>query len=161
MAKTIIGIMGPGDHARGKDWEAAYRLGTLIAKEGWVLLSGGRNVGVMDAASKGAKEAGGLTIGILPDEDKKSMSTYVDIPILTGMGSARNNINILSSDVVVACGLGAGTMSEIMLGIKSGKSILLLNQSDTTISFLDELAYSKLYFADEPQEIISRIRQLV
>jgi len=161
MPNIIIGVMGPGDHPTEDDLNTAFELGSLIAKEGWILLTGGRNVGVMEAASKGAKTSGGTTIGILPDEDKKRTSQYVDIQILTGLGSARNNINILSSDVVVACGLGAGTMSEIMLAIKSGKHILLLNQTNKTMSFIEQMDYNKLELADEPQEVISRIRQLV
>ena len=63
MRKVIIGVMGPGDRATAVDLENAYQLGKLIAKEGWALLTGGRKAGVMDAASKGAKAAGGLTIG--------------------------------------------------------------------------------------------------
>lgn len=161
MPKMIIGIMGPGDNARENDMELAHTLGTLIAQNGWVLLTGGRNVGVMNAASMGAQEAGGITVGILPDEDTKRASQFVDISILTGMGSARNNINILSSDVVVACGLGAGTLSEIMLAIKSGKPLLLLSQTEEAKSFLKEMGYDRMEFYDEPQEVISRIRQLV
>lgn len=153
--------MGPGDDPTRKDLDVAYQLGSLIAQEGWILLTGGRNVGVMDAASKGSSEASGITIGIIPDEDKKRMSQYVDIPILTGMGSARNNINVLSSDVVIACGMGAGTMSEVMLAIKSGKNILLLNQTDKTKAFLEELEYSKLLFVETPEHAIAEIRTLL
>lgn len=107
MKKPIIGVMGPGDGATQKEIKHAYKLGQLIAEQNWILLTGGRNVGVMGAASKGAKSSGGLTIGILPSENKNGMSKFVDIPICTGMGSARNNINVLSSDVVIACGSGA------------------------------------------------------
>lgn len=153
--------MGPGDDPTRKDLDVAYELGSLIAKEDWVLLTGGRNVGVMEAASKGSSQAGGTTVGIIPDEDKKRMSQYVDIPILTGMGSARNNINVLSSDVVIACGMGAGTMSEVMLAIKSGKNILLLNQTDQTKAFLEELEYSKLLFVETPEHAIAEIRTLL
>lgn len=160
MSKIIIGVMGPGKGATKIDLELAYTIGALIAQESWALLTGGRNVGVMDAASKGAQEAGGITIGILPDQDKNRMSTFVDIPVVTGMGSARNNINVLSSDVVIAIGLGAGTMSEIMLAIKCDKPIMLLNQTEKTISFLKTLDYSKVEFPDEPQQLISRIRKL-
>ena len=68
MRKIIIGVMGRGENATANDLQNAYILGQLIAKQGWVLLTGGRNVGVMDAVSKGAKSADGLTIGILPGE---------------------------------------------------------------------------------------------
>lgn len=92
--------MGPGSGASNADLENAYQLGQLIAKESWVLLTGGRKVGVMDAASRGAKAAGGLTVGILPDNNVNAVSEAVDIPIFTDMGNARNNINVLSLSLI-------------------------------------------------------------
>lgn len=128
MRKTIIGVMGPGDKATKQDKENAFELGKLIAQENWVLLSGGRNSGVMDAVNKGARSADGLTIGIMPDTDEAKISEGVDIPIFTDMGSARNNINVPSSNVVVACGTVApGTLSEIALALKGKKNVVLLN----------------------------------
>lgn len=153
--------MGPGDGATKRDTENAYKLGQLIAKQNWILLTGGRNVGVMNSASKGAKESGGLVVGILPSENKDGISEFVDIPICTGMGSARNNINVLSSDVVVACGAGAGTTSEIMLALKAHKPVLLLNPSDNLVNFLDELPYPKPKLASSPPNTIDLIHQIV
>lgn len=153
--------MGPGDGATPENIEQATELGKLIAQEGWVLLTGGRNVGVMEAASKGAQQAGGLTVGILPSEDKNSISAYVDIPICTGMGSARNNINILSSDVVVACGSGAGTTSEIMLALKAQKPIILLSIPHKLLDFVDELPYPNSHMASSAGETIRIIRNLL
>ncbi|MGL4881753.1 MAG: cytochrome, partial [Waterburya sp.] len=69
MAMTIIGVMGVGNLATPKDLELAFQLGQLIAENGWILLTGGREAGVMDAASRGAKAGGGLVIGILPSHD--------------------------------------------------------------------------------------------
>jgi uncharacterized protein (TIGR00725 family) len=69
MSRVIVSVMGPGENAGACEVETAFTLGKLIAKEGWVLLSGGREPGVMDAASRGAKSASGLTIGILPTKD--------------------------------------------------------------------------------------------
>jgi hypothetical protein len=89
---AVIGVMGAGDNARHEDAEAAFALGAQIATQGWVLLSGGRDSGVMDAVNRGAKQAGGLTIGVVPGADRSSISDAVDIAIVTGMGSARNNI---------------------------------------------------------------------
>lgn len=141
MRKPIIGVMGPGDGATRKQINHANKLGQLIAEQNWILLTGGRNVGVMNSASKGAKESGGLVIGILPSKHKAGMSEFVDIPICTGMGSARNNINILSSDVLIACGSGAGTTSEIMLSLKAEKPLILLVASPMLINFIGELNY--------------------
>ena len=66
MAKVIVGVMGAGKLATVKDTEVAYQLGKSVAQRDWILLTGGRKVGVMDAANKGAKAANGLTIGVLP-----------------------------------------------------------------------------------------------
>ena len=157
MAKTIIGVMGPGG-ATDKEKSMATELGKQIALNGWTLLTGGRNAGVMHAASKGAHEAGGLTIGILPSSDRKGMSKFVDIPICTGMGSARNNINILSSDVVVACGTGAGTTSEVMLALKSQRPLILLTPSQKLMEFISELNYPRPHFAHTVDEAIKLIQ---
>jgi len=152
--------MGPGN-ASGKTLEDANLLGSLIAKEGWVLLTGGRNSGVMEAASMGARNAGGLTIGILPSADRKGMSQYVDIPIVTGMGSARNNINVLSSDAVVACGTGLGTTSEIMLALKAQKPVILLNEKYSLIEFLESASAGKYSICPTPDKVISKLKTLL
>ncbi len=161
MAKTIIGVMGPGNGATETEIKYATELGNQIAGEGWILLTGGRNVGVMDAASKGAQQAGGLTVGVLPTEDRRKMSDYVAIPICTGMGSARNNINVLSSDVVVACGSGAGTASEIMLALKAKKPLVLLHPSESLLAFIDELSQPKPMIATTPEQAIEYVKKLV
>jgi len=161
MAKTIIGVMGPGDGATKQDIKWATKLGRLIAEQGWVLLTGGRNVGVMDAASKGAHEAGGLTIGILPSEDGRDHSEHLDICIRTGIGSARNNINALSSDIIIACGTGIGTTSEIMLALKAKKPIILLHQTDNALAFISEMAPCKLNVVDTPEEAIYRTADIL
>jgi uncharacterized protein (TIGR00725 family) len=118
--------MGPAK-ARRKDVENARVLGELIARREWVLLTGGRDVGVMHAASQGAKKvARSLTVGVLPTTRDK-ISKYVDVAIVTEMGSARNNICVFSSQVIVACGLGgSGTVSEVALALKAGKEVVLL-----------------------------------
>jgi len=125
MSKIIIGIMGPGEGATEIDIENARQLGLKIAQNGWTVLTGGRSSGVMHAAMRGAKAGNGLTIGVLPGQNKNGMSPYVDIPVITGMGEARNAINILSSDAVVACGIGLGTTSEISLALKNRKPVIL------------------------------------
>lgn len=127
MPLPIIGVMGPGDNASEAVIQQSYQLGYLIAQRGWVLLSGGRNVGVMDAASRGAKAAKGLVVGILPDGDRARLSSSVDIAIVTDLGNGRNNVNVLSSDVVIAFEGGMGTISEVALALKSGKPVLLLD----------------------------------
>jgi len=161
MTKTIIGVMGPGEGATQKEQEMAFELGRLIAERGWVLLTGGRNVGVMDAASSGTQEAGGLVIGLLPTETRKGASQHVDIPICTGIGGARNNINVLSSDVIVACGVGAGTTSEIMLALKAKKPVILLNSSDKLYQFIKSLPYPIPKLAESPEQAVACIQEFL
>ncbi|MBT8339751.1 MAG: TIGR00725 family protein [Desulfatitalea sp.] len=121
----IIGVMG-GGQATDQDIRRAYDLGRLIAVQGWVLLNGGRNSGIMAASARGAAEHGGITVGVLPDDHLGQCAPGIQIPIRTGMGSARNTINVLSSDIVVACPGGSGTLSEIALALKHAKPIILL-----------------------------------
>src|SRR5271165_5217807 len=112
MRKPIIGVMGPRD-ARDSDVKNAYELGRLIADNGWILLNGGMAKGVMDAASRGAHEKGGLTLGVLPNDDPSTWSKYLDIRIVTNMADSRNFINAQSSDVMIAVGMSPGTASEV------------------------------------------------
>lgn len=123
--KPVIGVMGGG--SVGEDVCALARdLGALIAGRGWVLLNGGRNAGVMAASAAGARGAGGVVIGILPDPDTSRASPDLDYAIATGMGDARNLINVLSSDAIIACPGGAGTLSEVALALKNRKRVILL-----------------------------------
>lgn len=161
MRKKIIGVMGPGPGATEQDLENASELGRLIASEGWVLLTGGMKSGVMDAASRGAKAAGGLVVGILPTADSAHASEAVDIPIMTDMGSARNNINVLSSDVVIACGIGPGTASEIALALKADKKVILLNDSAVSKDFFKSLSDEKVSIAESPEKAIVIARAVI
>ena len=155
----IVGVMGGGE-VSAKDFDAAYHLGRLIAKQGWILLNGGRNAGIMEASAKGAQDHGGVTIGILPDDHTQAVSRYVQIPILTGMGNARNCINVLSSNIVVACPGSAGTISEIALALKNKKNVILMNFSTKGI-FANYRRRGLLHSADSPDEVIKTIKGLV
>ncbi|MBD2310533.1 TIGR00725 family protein [Desertifilum sp. FACHB-1129] len=161
MPKIIIGVMGPGKGATPQDLENAWELGKQIAQQGWVLLTGGRNVGVMDAASRGAKSKQGLTIGILPNGDRASVSEAVDIAIVTDLGNARNNINILSCDGIVACGMGAGTASEVALAIKSQKRVILLGCDRETQVFFSKLAPTGIQVVETVESAIALLQQWV
>lgn len=152
--------MGPGDNATATDIKNARELGQLIAQQGWVLLTGGRNVGVMDATSAGAKAANGLTIGILPD-NTHAISTAVDIAIITDMGNARNNINVLSSNIVIACGMGIGTASEVALALKGKTKVILLNNAVESQRFFQSLSPNNVYIADSPKAAISIAREII
>lgn len=154
MKKIIIGVMGPGEQATATDLQNAYELGKLIAQQGWVLLTGGRNVGVMDAANQGAKSANGLTVGILPGNNTNDVSESVDLAIVTDLGNARNNINVLSADVVIACGMSAGTAAEIALALKANKKVILLNNNQESKLFFQRLSPENIYFVHSLVEVI-------
>lgn len=160
MRRLIVGIMGPGDQASAEVCAIAYDLGYQIATAGWVVLTGGRNTGVMDAACRGAKAANGLTLGILPGSDDTHLSPAVDLPIFTGMGHARNAINVLSSDVVIACGMGCGTASEVALALKNGKPVILVRSDSISEAFFKQLAPGQVQVATTSDEVVERIRAI-
>lgn len=150
--------MGPGENATPDENEIAFDLGKAIAEQGWIVLTGGRSFGVMDAAMRGAHEADGLTIGILPTDSGVNSSEHADIKILTGMGSARNIMNILSSHIIVVIGMAAGTASEVALAIKSNKKVILLNQDEITIRFFKNIGTYKVMVATSVEETMTMIK---
>lgn len=133
MIKNIIGVFGPANVTDAdEEYQLAFIVGKQLARKGHVVLTGGLG-GIMTAASKGAKEAGGVTVGILPGTSQTSPANmYVDIPIYTGMGEARNAINVKSCKAAIAIGGEYGTLSEIALALKGGCPIILLNSWSIT-----------------------------
>ena len=132
----IVGIMGSHREASPAVMEDARRLGEAIARRGYVLLTGG-GPGVMRAACEGANKAGGLVIGVLPNDKQHPLEQYpnefVDIPIFTGMYDARNVINAKTPHVLVALSGGAGTLSEIAIAVRSGTPVISLHAPPFTI----------------------------
>lgn len=118
-------------------------------------------MGVMDAASRGAKAANGLTVGILPTDDDQAVSEAVDIAIMTGMGNARNAINVLSSDVVIACGMGAGTASEVALALKTNKPVVLLTDHQESLLFFQSLSNDNIFLATSPDAAIYFVKEVL
>lgn len=126
--KIRIGVIGgssPGKESR----QQAFRVGRLIAEKGAILVCGGLG-GVMEAASRGAKEAEGLTIGILPGNSLGDANISIDIPIATGMGYSRNSLVAMNSDVLIAIDGQYGTLSEIAFGCIYGKKVIGLGTWD-------------------------------
>jgi len=159
--KTIIGVMGPGENASPDENEMAYELGKEIANQGWITLTGGRSFGIMDAALKGASEAGGLTIGVVPGDNDKNSSDHAHIKIVTSMGSGRNYISVLSSHVIVVLGMASGTASEVALALKSRKKVILLNQDEITIRFFKNLGTYNVLVTKTVSETIQSIKEYV
>ncbi len=119
-----IGVMGPS-RCSDETRELARKVGRLVASGGGVLICGGGG-GVMEAAASGAKESGGITIGILKGESPAQANRFIDIPIVTGIGNARNVINVLTSEAIIAISGGFGTLSEIALAGKCGTPVIAL-----------------------------------
>ncbi len=119
-----VSVVGSGT-ASGELYEMAREIGRLVAERGGTLICGGRS-GVMEAAARGATEAGGTAIGILPDEDRTRANEYLSYSIATGMGHARNLAVVCSGDVVIAVGGEYGTLSEIGLARKVGRPVVAL-----------------------------------
>ena len=138
--------------------EIAGRVGELIAEKGGILLCGGGS-GVMEACCKGAKSAGGMTIGILPgsNENESPPNEYIDIPIFTGMSDGRNSINAKSSDVIIAIDGEAGTLSEIALALKNGKHVIALNSWDIAKNGKIPVGYHMVKTAEEAVELAFKL----
>lgn len=120
-----VAVIG-GQVCSPEEERIAYEVGSQLARNGAVLVCGGLG-GVMEAACKGAKEAGGVTIGILPGPFRSDANPYVDYAIATDMGQARNAIIIRTVDAVVAVGGEYGTLSEIALALKMGKRVVAIS----------------------------------
>lgn len=118
----IVGVIG-GSSVSKEIYNISYNTGRLIGERKYVLLTGGLS-GVMEAASKGAKEEGGLVVGILPGGSRDTANRWVDIPIVTGMSHARNVIIALTADILIAIDGKVGTQSEIAFGNIYNKKII-------------------------------------
>jgi uncharacterized protein (TIGR00725 family) len=120
--KKIIAVIG-GKRVEKTLLLEAEEAGRLIARRGATLVCGGLGE-VMEAASKGAKSVGGITIGILPQNDSKEANQYIDIPIATGLGIGRNVIIARTADALIAIGGEYGTLSEIAFALQMGKPVV-------------------------------------
>jgi uncharacterized protein (TIGR00725 family) len=133
MPKKIVGVFGAGNVSDDdEEYQLALIIGRQLAQRGFIVLTGGLG-GTMAAASKGAREAGGITVGVLPGTRSSSpANTFVDIAIYTGMGEARNAINVKSCHAAIAIGGEYGTLSEIALALKGDCPIILFHSWSLT-----------------------------
>lgn len=118
MRVSVIG----GSTVSTDEYERARKLGELLAESGQEVVCGGLG-GVMEGVCRGARDAGGHTIGILPGEDRSAANEFVETPIATGMGNARNALVVLNGDAVVAIDGSTGTLSEIGLALDYGRPV--------------------------------------
>lgn len=150
----ILAVLGAGC-ATPQEERVAERVGELAARCGWVVLTGG-GPGVMTAACRGAVQGGGLTVGVLPVAKPTGgyPNPWVRIPVFTGSGMARNAFNVLTADLCIAVGGGAGTLSEIAMALKEGtpvwcwRSWRIQPPGDRTID---------LRSFDEPDELLAAL----
>jgi len=166
--KITIGVIGKNeqhgnDHVDAATMAAAERVGRLVAERGGVLVTGGR-AGVMEAASKGAQQAGGLTIGFLPGMEKSGANPYVDIVFPTGLGRARNLLTARSCDALIMVGGSTGTLNELTIAYAEARPVVILRGSGGWSDriapvlhkgcFLDERETVEISFADTPEEAV-------
>ena len=148
----IIAVIG-GDSPPPKALPQAEAVGRALAERGHVLICGGRG-GVMEAACRGARQAGGHTIGVLPGPDRSDMNPYVEFPVVTNLGAARNAVVVLSADAVIAVDGSYGTLSEIALALVHGKPVVGLGT--WRISDAQGVEDGRIARADGPEEAVER-----
>jgi uncharacterized protein (TIGR00725 family) len=120
-----IAVVGPSE-ADADTYALADEVGRLIAGRGGVVVCGGHG-GVMEAAARGAAQAGGTSVGILPGSDRATANPYVTVAVATGLGQLRNGLVVRTSDAVVAIGGSWGTLSEVALAVRSGVPVISLH----------------------------------
>jgi uncharacterized protein (TIGR00725 family) len=117
-----VAVVGPGEPT-AEEAARAEEVGRLLGEAGAVVVSGGRG-GAMEAVCRGARSAGGLTLGILPGRDRREANPYVEVAVPTGMGEMRNALVVRAADVVIAVGGAYGTLSEIALALRAGTPVI-------------------------------------
>jgi uncharacterized protein (TIGR00725 family) len=161
---TVIGksARNPSDPVPAEALRAGEEVGALLAKRGAVVVTGGLS-GVMEAVSRGAKNAGGLVIGILPGFDKRDANAYVDVAITTGMGWMRNTLVVRAADAVIMISGGIGTLNELTVAYEDKPTVILEGTGGWSdriraIAYdgkhLDEARTSVLHYAKTPAEAV-------
>ncbi len=145
-----IGIIGAGI-CDGATAARAEAIGRMVAERGALLYCGGLG-GVMEAAARGAAEAGGITVGILPGAKASDANPYIRIPVVTGMGHARNVVLVRSCEVIIALSGSHGTLSEIALALKMWKPVVGL---DTWPNLAD------VHYCSSPEEAVAKAFDLL
>ena len=151
-----IGVIG-GSNPPEEIIETAKETGRLIAKAGAILVCGGLG-GVMEAVSKGAKEEGGLTIGILPGQNRKDANRYIDIALATGLGYSRNILVVLNSDALIAIDGSYGTLSEISYALIYKKPLFGL---ETWKLYQNQREDKRIVYCSSPQEAVQKAIQSI
>lgn len=156
----VLVIGSDGDHCSETTYNAAREVGAQVAAKNAILVTGGLG-GVMEASCRGAKEKGGMVVGIIPHEDMSYANAFCDIIIPTGIGFARNFITAYSADTCIVVGGGAGTYIEACVAYQKGKPIVALTGTGGTAdkiadTFLDDRNTVKVMSAASPKEAVEK-----
>ena len=154
--------MGPGAvQATGADLTCAYEVGKVGGASGAALLCGGMT-GTMEASARGAKEAGGVTIGVGPTGNKADMNPYIDYPLLTNMHAARNYMNVISSDILIFVSVRSpGTLSELAHAIQMQKPSIVVQGSENLQAYIAELEAERVSFVGSADALSTQLKQLL
>lgn len=155
MRPPYVAVCGPG-HAGGRELAWAEEIGRELARAGAVLVCGGLG-GAMHAAARGAESEGGLSVGILPGEDKDPGSPHLSLAVATGLGEARNALIVRTADSVIAVAGEFGTLSEIALALKMGKPVVGLATWELAKEGKPD---SSIVRASSPREAVRRALEL-
>ena len=150
--KLLIGVIGAGNSASEEGLRLAEEVGYLIARADAVLVCGGLN-GVMQAAARGAKRGGGLTLGILPTGNKGDANPYIDLPVATAMSTSRNLIIVRTADALIAINGSYGTLSEMAHAFDQGKPVFALHSWPLEKAGVDAGLFVPV---DTPREAVDR-----
>lgn len=155
MDHRFISVIGAGscpDTPEGKAlYEKARKVGNLLATNGFAVVCGGLS-GVMEAVCKGASEAGGMTMGLLPGNEQSSANDFVKVAVATGLGQMRNHLVVLNGLCAVAIGGGAGTLSEIGHALKMGRIVIDMG---------DWSDIDGVQTANSPEDVVELVKKAV
>jgi len=163
--KQVLVVGSGKDHCTEVAYDTAYQVGLELAKCGVTLITGGLG-GVMEAASHGSKEGGGLVIGIIPQDDKRMANDYCDAVIATGIGFARDFVTAYSADAVIVVGGGVGSLIELSAAYQNEIPIVALSGTGGIADqfagqYLDDRKVERVLHEDSAQAAVKRALSLI
>lgn len=155
-----IGVIGSGTLIDKSIYKVAYDVGKEIALNDFILICGGKG-GVMEAASKGAKEANGIIVGILPSIDKNEANNYITVRIPTNLGENRNYIVVQSSDIVVCIAGEVGTRMEAEYTLKLEKPLITIPKTGGTSLAITKESPASVFVVENAKQVINKVLELI
>lgn len=154
--QRAISVIGDSQ-VSNQSYEIAIELGREIAKNNFVLITGGRS-GVMEAASKGCQEEGGFALGLLPGENKNKANQFISFAIPTGLGDARNILVVRAGDGIIVIDGSFGTLSEIAFAQLMEKPLVILSSYGLLVEIFNVPPFDEIPRADTPAQAVHQIR---